>query len=48
MAVFVDRSGRRARNMRRVAYLTLVLALLVLALLWLALGADVFDLPVFR
>jgi hypothetical protein len=44
-AIFVDRSGRRARRLRRVVYALVMLALLLLGLLWLSQGADVFGFP---
>jgi type VI protein secretion system component VasK len=44
-AVFVDRSGRRSRRLRRAAYWLVALALVLLALVWLALGLDIFGLP---
>jgi hypothetical protein len=44
-AIFVDRSGRRARRLRRLAYAVVVLALVLLGLLWLSQGADVLGLP---
>jgi hypothetical protein len=44
-AVFVDRSGRRKRRVRRAAYWLAALALLVVALIWLALGIDAFGMP---
>lgn len=34
--VFVDHSGRRARALRRIVYCVVVLALVLLALLWLS------------
>ncbi|WP_141715117.1 hypothetical protein [Micromonospora rhizosphaerae] len=39
-AIFVDRSGRRARKLRRLACAVIVLALLLLVALWISQGAD--------
>lgn len=47
-AVFVDRSGRRSRRVRRMAYWLVALALVLVALVWLALGMDVFGIPAFN
>jgi hypothetical protein len=43
-AVFVDRSGRRGHRLRRVVYVVIVAALVLLALLWLSQSADLFGL----
>ena len=39
-AIFVDRSGRRARTLRRVASAVVVLALLLIVALWVSQGMD--------
>ncbi|WP_319460703.1 hypothetical protein [Micromonospora sp. RTP1Z1] len=40
-AIFVDRSGRRARLLRRVVSVVVLLALLLLGALWVSQGAEV-------
>jgi hypothetical protein len=47
-AVFVDGSGRRSRRLRRTAFWLVALALIVVALVWLALGMEVFGIPAFN
>lgn len=47
-AVFVDQSGRRSRRLRRFTYWLVALALLLVALIWLALGLDILDIPAFN
>ena len=43
-AIFVDRSGRRARTLRRVVSALVLLALLLIVALWVSQGAEVFGL----
>jgi hypothetical protein len=43
-AVFLDRSGRRGRRLRRFAYAVVVIAFVLLGLLWLSQGADLLGL----
>ncbi|MFR9775881.1 hypothetical protein ACL02O_07440 [Micromonospora sp. MS34] len=40
-AIFVDRSGRRARHLRRVAYTLVAVVLALLSAFWLLQGLDV-------
>lgn len=41
-AIFVDRSGRRGRHLRRAAYSLVALALMLIVAFWVLEGADVF------
>jgi hypothetical protein len=43
-AIFLDRSGRRGRRLRRIAYAVVVIAFVLLGLLWLSQGADLLGL----
>ncbi|MGC1212759.1 MAG: hypothetical protein WA890_15995 [Micromonospora sp.] len=45
-AIFVDRSGRRARTLRRVVTAVVLLALLLIVALWVSQGVDALGLPV--
>ncbi|MGW5667583.1 hypothetical protein [Micromonospora sp. NPDC003776] len=42
-AIFVDRSGRRGRRLRRVAYALVLVVLLLLAAFWVLQWLDVFE-----
>lgn len=44
-AIFVDRSGRRGRHLRRAAYSLVALALMLIVAFWVLQGADVFGWP---